>query len=60
MAASGGFREARECDSNDASGLILDGIVDRFLGLAVGDGVYTINSEKSFENSCCFSGLESK
>ena len=50
MAASGGFRGARECDSNDASGLIL----------AVGYGVYTINCEKSFKNSCCFSGLESK
>ena len=36
----GGFREARECDSNDASKLILDGIVDRFPALDVGDGVY--------------------
>ncbi len=60
MAASGGFREARECDSNDESRLILDGIVDRFSVLAVGDSVYTINSEKKFEHSCCFSGLESK
>ena len=52
MAASGGFLETRECDSKDASGLILDGIVDRFPALTVGDGVYTIDSEKSFENGC--------
>ena len=34
-----GFRGARGCDSNDASKLIFGGIVDRFPGLAVGDGV---------------------
>ena len=41
MAASGGFREARECDSNDASGLIFDEIVDSFPAWTVGGGVYT-------------------
>ena len=34
--------------------LIFGEIVDSFPGLAVRDGVYTIISEKSFENSCCF------
>ena len=29
-------------------------IVDSFPGLAVRDGVYTIISEKMFENCCCF------
>ena len=49
-----GFREARGSDSNNASKLIFGEIVDSYPGLAVRDGVYTIISEKSFENSCCF------
>ena len=48
------FRGARKCDSNIASKLIFDGIVDRFPSLDVGDDVYTINSRKSFKNSFCF------
>ena len=49
-----GFREERGSDSNNASKLIFAEIVDRFPGLAVRNGVYTIISQKSFENSCCF------
>ena len=52
MAASVRFREARKCEWDDASKLIFGGIVGHFSGLVDADGVYTINSEANFKNSC--------
>ena len=39
------------------SKLIFGGIVSHFSGLVDADGVYTINSEAHFENSCCYLGV---
>ena len=57
MAASTRFREARKCEWDDASKLIFGGTVGHLSGLVDADGVYTINSEANFENSCCYLGV---
>ena len=50
-----GFRGARECDSNIASKLIFGGIIDRFPGLAVGDGVYLTIIQPAIYVAVCVS-----